>query len=97
MTKADRAYLSRVSELGCIVCREQFGVWSPAEIHHAREHTGAGRRESHAFAIGLCPLHHRLGNWGEAYHAGPLEWERRYGAQREMVQRTQQEAGYGSR
>jgi hypothetical protein len=100
MTKGERAYLSRVAALGCIVCRDQHDAATPAEIHHLREHTGAGRRESHANALPLCPVHHRQGDgspWfgGElGYHVAPLQWEQRYGSQREMVERTQQEAGW---
>ncbi len=36
MTKAEKAHLSPVAALGCIVCRNlQLGE-SPAEIHHVR-------------------------------------------------------------
>lgn len=53
MTKAERQHLSRVAELGCIICQR------PAEIHHIRAGVGMGKRSSHFNVIGLCPEHHR--------------------------------------
>jgi hypothetical protein len=32
---------------------------TPAELHHKRAGTGAGRRSSHYEVIPLCPEHHR--------------------------------------
>jgi hypothetical protein len=50
---------------------------TPAEIHHKRAGTGAGRRSSHLEAMPLCPEHHRgktgihgLGTKGFARHYG---------------------------
>jgi hypothetical protein len=63
----------------CCVC----GTW-PVEVHHI---TGAGMalRASHFDTIPLCPTHHRLGSYGVAVHAGQKEWERQFGAQRELL------------
>ena len=98
MTKRERAYLSRVTALGCIVCRDLgFGA-TPAEVHHRRDMTGAGRKEDQSEAIPLCPVHHRQGDGSErfggelAYHVAPRSWEARYGTQAGMVERTQREA-----
>lgn len=50
---------------------------TPAEIHHKRAGTGAGRRSSNWETIPLCPEHHRgttglhgLGTKGFAKHWG---------------------------
>jgi hypothetical protein len=53
--------MSRVAELGCAVCRRWKAeyIGTPAEIHHKRAGTGAGRRSSHYEVIPLCPEHHR--------------------------------------
>lgn len=59
MTKAEKEHLSKVAALGCIACYVQSTPGSPAEIHHPRAGTGAGRRASHYEAIPLCPPHHR--------------------------------------
>jgi hypothetical protein len=50
---------------------------TPAELHHPRAGTGAGRRASHYDVIPLCPEHHRgktglhgLGTKGFPTHYG---------------------------
>ncbi len=89
MTKrAEQIHMGRVAALGCIVCRNVFGLYSPAEIHHIRTGQGAGQRASNYDTIGLCPPHHRLGGYGVAIHAGQKEWERRYGTETELLAQT---------
>lgn len=79
MTKDEKQYLSRVSELGCIVCKRLGYPGTPAEIHHLRAGQGWGR-SSHYDAIPLCPEHHRgksgvhgLGTKGFPKHYGFTE------------------------
>jgi hypothetical protein len=43
--------------------------------------------------IPLCALHHRLGSWGIAYHAGPEEFERRYGTEADLLAQTKRDLG----
>lgn len=84
MTKAIQSYRARVVALGCIVCRLAGIHDSPAEFHHlrgAKFDTGVGLKANDREAIGLCPLHHRLGNHGVAYHSGPRAFERNFGTQ----------------
>lgn len=77
-TKAEKSHMSRVAELGCILCRRYGHHGTPAELHHPRTGTGAGRRAAHADVIPLCPYHHRSSN--EALHAmGRKAWERHHG------------------
>lgn len=76
MTKAERAHLSRLADMGCILCRRLGYPGTPAEIHHVRTGTGAGRRASHFDAIPLCPEHHR-GNTG-LHGMGRKAFERNY-------------------
>jgi hypothetical protein len=80
--------MTRVAELGCIVCRNIFGLHSIPEIHHIRTGQGAGQRASNYDTIGLCPLHHRLGGYGVAIHAGQKEFEKRYGTETELLAQT---------
>ena len=63
MNKAEKAHLSKVAALGCMVCRRIGYEGTPAEIHHPRRGTGLGQRASHYDAVPLCPEHHR-GNTG---------------------------------
>jgi hypothetical protein len=76
-TKAEKRYMSKVAELGCLVCRRMGYEGTPAELHHKRSGTGAGRRSSHMEVIPLCPEHHRgktgfhgLGTKGFPEHYG---------------------------
>lgn len=62
-TAEEKAHMGRVADLGCILCRKLGYGETPAEVHHIRTGTGAGRRASHFDTIGLCPEHHR-GNTG---------------------------------
>lgn len=85
MTKADRAYLSRVAALGCIACRKLGHLDSPAEIHHPRSGQGMSQRAPHSKAIPLCHIHHRTGGYGVAIHAGQKAWEAKFGTEDELL------------
>jgi len=54
-----RDHLDRVASLGCVLCKTLNGQYSPAEIHHPKEWTGASQRASDWLAIPLCSEHHR--------------------------------------
>ena len=77
MTKDEKRYLSKVADLGCIICYRQDNAGTPAEIHHVRGiGLGLGIRNSHFNTVPLCPFHHR-GNGG--YHGmGRKAFERKY-------------------
>lgn len=75
MTKDERNHYDRISQHGCIACIVTGNGFSPTEIHHIRTGTGAGRKSHWSKAIGLCPLHHRLGGHGVAIHAGIKAFE----------------------
>lgn len=59
MTKAEKEYLSRVAEIGCVACAIQGTPGTPAEIHHLREGQGMSQRADYRSAVPLCPAHHR--------------------------------------
>lgn len=75
MTKDERNHYDKISSNGCIVCSLAGYGYSPCEIHHIRTGTGAGQKSHWSKAIGLCPLHHRLGGNGVAIHAGIRSFE----------------------
>lgn len=78
MSAASKRHMSAVADLGCMLCRRLGYFGTPAELHHLRTGTGAGRRSPDSDVIPLCPIHHRLGN--ESFHAmGRKAFERHYG------------------
>lgn len=64
-----------VAALGCALCRRLGYGPTPAEVHHPRRGTGAGRA-SHYDTIPLCPEHHR-GNTG-IHGMGTKAWMAHY-------------------
>ncbi len=86
LTKEDRAYLSRLAEIGCIVCIRMGYGQSPAEIHHVRHGQGGSQRSKHiGGTLPLCPKHHRTGGHGVALHAGQKTWEGMYGTEADLL------------
>lgn len=71
-----------ISELGCIVCREQHGIFTPPLVHHL---TGlengrkTGRKAPDDKTIGLC-LHHHTGFLG-VHTLGKRAWEEQFASQ----------------
>lgn len=82
--------MDRVARLGCALCRRYGHHDTPAELHHPRTGTGAGRRASNLDVIPLCPHHHRSSN--EALHAmGRKAFERHHGVtELELLEDTKQ-------
>jgi hypothetical protein len=87
-TKNEKRWLSDVAAMGCVVCRNSGYGASPAEVHHSRAGVGKGQKAHYSQTIPLCPLHHRTGGYGIAFHAGPEEFEKRYGSQDDLVKQT---------
>ncbi len=83
-TKATRELMSRVADMGCIIC------YHPAEIHHL---TGAGMGLKSKEFIPLCPFHHRNGGKGNAIHAGVKTWEYIHSTQEELYKLTMERLG----
>ena len=77
VTADEKKHLSRVADLGCAVCRRMGFPGTPAEIHHKRAGTGAGRRSSHWDVMPLCLEHHR-GNTG-VHGLGTKRFPKRWG------------------
>ena len=75
-TLKEKKHMSAVAELGCAVCRRMGYEGTPAEIHHPRAGTGAGRRASNMSVIPLCPEHHRgaTGLHGLGTKGFPKHW-----------------------
>jgi hypothetical protein len=76
MTKSEKAHMSAVAELGCLVCKRLGQEGTPAELHHIRSGQGWGRASNY-HVVGLCPFHHR-GNEG-VHGLGTKGFPKHYG------------------
>ena len=76
---AERAYMGRVAEIGCIVCG------SPAQVHHIREGQGMAQRASNYLVIPLCPEHH-TGSF--SVHKSPRQFKDIYGDELALLSET---------
>lgn len=81
-TAAERKHMSRVAELGCVVCLRLHGPHDPGpvELHHPRSGAGMAQRSSHMGVLPLCRQHHQgklgvhgLGTKGFPKHYGFTE------------------------
>jgi len=78
--------MSKVAQLGCIVCKQMGYPDTPCELHHIKEKgkSKMGKKASDYEVIGLCYLHHR-GDQG--YHHSPKTFTARFGTQKELLQK----------
>ena len=94
MSKEEKEFKARIVELGCVVeITDSNGnrlCGSPACLHHpkgAKFETGVGMKSDWELLIPLCPWHHQWGGFGEAFHAGKITWERKFGTQESLIRR----------
>ena len=89
MKKKER--FSRLSELGCIVCKVHYGVFTPCCIHHLTgiNFRSTGKKASDEETIGLCPAHHQYGdNDNPSIHARPVQFAEKFGSQENLLKIT---------
>jgi hypothetical protein len=80
-TKEERHHMANVAALGCILCGYA------AEVHHLTG-AGMGRKSSNFDVMPLCAIHHRIGGYGVAVHAGTKAFEAKYGTQAALLEKT---------
>ena len=87
-TKAERIHMDKVANLGCLICRKEGNLYSPAELHHIRDVTltGLGQRAKHTETIPSCVAHHRIGK--ESFHDNSRAFSKKWGSQRELLKET---------
>lgn len=91
--KEEKAWLDAICQYGCIVCRNEFGLFSPASPHHIDGSTKPG---AHLKTIPLCYVHHQSGMNDEnavSRHPYKAAFEKRYGAEAELLARTHEVVG----
>lgn len=69
MTKAQK-HMGIIASLGCVICRREYKIIEPCEVHHIAE--GSGLRSDYMTA-GLCFYHHK-----NELHGGIKTFLRRY-------------------
>jgi len=87
-----KEWFGLLTDIGCIVCRNEFEVISPPDIHHIHRN---GRRVDDFHTIPLCPHHHRLGVKNAEYvsrHPWKKEFEKRYGSEWELYEQVKKHA-----
>lgn len=88
--KAEQKWISAILEHGCVVCRNEMSLFSPAEIHHIN---GGSK---HLDTLPLCMLHHRgQANTPEFVSRHPFrdEFEHRYGEESVLLEKLRAEIG----
>ena len=85
-TKKEAEHMDKVSQLGCIVCRNTNGFITPAEIHHIE---GKTKADSHFKVLPLCFGHHREGGRFRPFisrHPYKKRFEEAYGTEEELLE-----------
>lgn len=85
-TKADKEHMSRVVNLGCIICSQFYDYLDvPCEIHHVIGKTKPG---AHRMVLPLCVTHHRGGSDEDGHvsrHPYKKRFETRYASETDLL------------
>ena len=84
--KQQREIMDKMSRYGCAACH-QDNIYSKAEIHHIRNHTGLGLRD-HDKIVPLCASHHRTGKI--SVHLNKNAFIERYGTEQYLQKKIKQ-------
>ena len=82
-TKSERQWMNAICQIGCIVCRNEYGVFSPAVPHHMDGKTKEG---AHLKTIPLCGAHHQTGEGCISRHPYKARFEAEYGTEEELLE-----------
>lgn len=86
MNLNERKHYDKLTQMGCIVCKNLSYGYSAPHIHHIRHGAGIGRKNPYWKAIPLCPNHHLNGGYGVAIHAGQKAFEQAYGSEEQLLE-----------
>ena len=78
--------MDKMARYGCIACH-QDNIYSEAEIHHIRNHTGLALRD-HDKIIPLCAYHHRHGK--VSIHLGKKAFIQKYGTEEQLEKKVRE-------
>ncbi len=86
-TTQDRERAHKMRDLGCIVCINEHGVYTPPAIHHIDGQTKEG---CHQNTIPLCAKHHQIksndGLWVSRHADGRNAFEAAYSTEQELLE-----------
>jgi|TARA_Y100000052_G_C2893333_1_gene52359 hypothetical protein len=85
-TKEQRDMMNKMVRYGCVACHKD-NIYSEAEIHHIRNHTGLGLRD-HDKILPLCPKHHRYGKI--SIHLGKKAFIEKYGTEEQLAKQVRE-------
>jgi len=89
-TAKEKKHMDKVSQLGCIVCKNQGNDFVPCDIHHIE---GKTKESAHFNVLPLCYRHHREGTFNGLWvsrHPWKKEFERRYGTELELLEQVKE-------
>ena len=84
--KQQRRMMDKMARYGCAACHED-NIYSEAEIHHIRSHTGLALR-NHDKILPLCPKHHRYGKI--SIHLGKKAFIEKYGTEEQLAKKVKE-------
>ena len=87
--KEEQDWLTSVIQIGCIVCKNEHTVYSPAVVHHMK---GCKKPDCHLFTIPLCPAHHAGGHNSDlciSRHTSKYQFEQAYGTEESLLEQCQ--------
>lgn len=95
-TKAEKAWMDAITQLGCLICLLQGRGFVPCAVHHMLDE--GGRRIGHLYSIPLCdPGHHKNApkSSGEiSRHPNKARFEERYGTEQYLWEKTREMIGW---
>ena len=89
--KQEQAWIDAIVEYGCLVCRNELGLFSPPSVHHIN---GSKKEGCHLETLPLCFNHHQSGINNENFvslHPWRAEFKKRYGSEQELLKQLQDE------
>lgn len=92
-TEAEKAFMSRVAKLGCVVSRNLGLGWHKPCLHHIRTGYGGGEKASNWEVLPLTRDRHQDGGMGVAFHAGPRTWQAKFGTEVALLKQVYDELG----
>jgi hypothetical protein len=92
-SKAMKAHMSRVAEMGCIACLIAGTPGTQPELHHPRTDAGVGQKAPDSDVIPLCHAHHRGTQHPRvpSIHLDRLNFIETFGSEAELLARVRKQ------